>query len=57
MDRDSNPLPPDARATRRELLLRRLAGMLRDLRLGGIEGPAAFEDLLGRNPIPSAPTP
>lgn len=56
MDRDSLPLPPDARATRRELLLRRLANVLQELRLAGITGPQAFEDLVDRNPIPSAPT-
>jgi hypothetical protein len=56
MDRDSNPLPPDARATRRALLLRRLAQMLDEMRLGGIDGPAAFDELVGRNPMPSEPT-
>jgi hypothetical protein len=56
MDRDSKPLPPDARATRRELLLRRLAVMLLDMRRAGMPGPAAFEDLVDRNPIPSEPT-
>jgi hypothetical protein len=57
MDRDSNPLPSDARATRRALLLRRLAQMLDEMRQEGITGPAAFEELAGRNPMPSAPTP
>jgi hypothetical protein len=57
MDRDSNPLPSDARATLRELLLRRLAQTLRDMRRDGIAGPAAFEDLVRRNPTPAAPAP
>ena len=56
MDRDSHPLPPDARATRRALLLRRLAQMLDEMRLGGIAGPAALDELVGRNPMPSEPT-
>lgn len=55
MDHDSRPLPSDARATRRELLLRRLAQAIEEMRLLGIAGPEAFEDLLRRNPTPIAP--
>lgn len=50
MDRDSNPFPSDARATRRELLLRRLAQMMDEMRREGITGPEAFEDLLRAAP-------
>ena len=57
MDRDSNPLPSDPRATLRELLLRRLAQMLHDMRRDGIAGPTALEDLVRRNPTPAAPAP
>jgi hypothetical protein len=52
MDRDSHPSPPDARATRHELLLRRLAQVMEEMRFLDITGPAAFEDLLRRNPRP-----
>ena len=55
MDRDLNPSPSDARATLRELLLRRLARMLDEMRLLDIAAPAAFEDLVRRNPAPIAP--
>jgi hypothetical protein len=50
MDDVSNPWRSDAaRATRQELLIRRLAQTLAELRRVGVAGPAAFEDLLDRN--------
>lgn len=55
MDHGSQPLPSDARATRHELLLRRLAQMLDEMALAGMSGPEAFEDLVRRNPMPFAP--
>jgi hypothetical protein len=55
MDRDSLPLPRDARATRRELLLRRLSQVIEEMRLLDIAGPAAFDDLLRRNSRPITP--
>mgnify|MGYP001075040146 CR=1 FL=1 len=55
MDDVSNPSGPDARATRQDLLLRRLAQMLGDLRRLGIAGPAAFEELLDRTGTPVRP--
>lgn len=56
MDRDPNPSSSDARATLRDLLLRRLAQTLREMRTEGIAGPAAFEELVRRNPTPTART-
>jgi hypothetical protein len=55
MDDDLNRLLHDRRATRRELLLRRLAQMLAELRQTGTPGPAAFEALLRRNPVRTPP--
>ena len=55
MDDDSNRLLPDRRATRRDLLLRRLAQMLAELRQGGTNGPAAFETLVRRSATPAPP--
>jgi hypothetical protein len=55
MDDDSNRLLPDRRATRRDLLLRRLAQMLAELRQGGTTGPAAFEMLVRRSATPAPP--
>jgi hypothetical protein len=51
MDDISKPSRADAnRETRRELLLRRLAQTLADMRGIGVVGPMAFEDLVARNP-------
>jgi N-acyl-L-homoserine lactone synthetase len=55
MDRDSHPSPFDTRATRHALLLRRLAQVMEEMRFLDITGPAAFEDLLRRNPTPIVP--
>jgi hypothetical protein len=55
MDRDRKPSPSDGRATRRELLLRRLVQMLDELALAGVAGPEALEDLVRRNPTPISP--
>ena len=50
MDDVSRPWRSDTgRETRRELLLRRLAQTLSELRRSGVVGPAALEDLLERN--------
>jgi hypothetical protein len=55
MDDDLRPSPPDRRATRRDLLLRRLVQMLGELRQGGTTGPAAFEELARRSPTRTPP--
>lgn len=44
----SNVSRSDGRETRQELLLRRLAEMLAEMRRDGVTGPRAFEDLLAR---------
>lgn len=50
MDDVSNPWRSDTgRETRQDLLLRRLAQTLAEMRRIGVVGPAAFEDLLDRN--------
>jgi hypothetical protein len=55
MDDDSKRSLPDRRATRRALLLGRLAQMLAELREGGTTGPAAFEALVRRAAIRTPP--
>jgi hypothetical protein len=56
MDDISNRWRSDAgRETRRDMLLRRLAQTLDELRLIGVAGPAALEDLLDRNRPPRPP--
>jgi hypothetical protein len=57
MDDFANPLPSDGRATRRQLLLRRLSQMLDEMRLGGVSGPAPLEDLVERNRTATPPAP
>jgi hypothetical protein len=44
----SNISRSDGRETRQELLLRRLADMLSEMRRDGVAGPLAFEALLAR---------
>jgi hypothetical protein len=57
MDEPANPWRSDGRATRRELLLRRLAHMLDEMQREGIVGPAALADLVERNRTASPPAP
>jgi hypothetical protein len=55
MDDDCHSSPPEGHATRRDLLLRRLAQMLDELRQEGMTGPAAFEALARRSPTRTPP--
>jgi hypothetical protein len=50
MDEPSSLTPGEARATRREVLLRRLAETLDEMRRSGVLCPAALEDLVLRHP-------
>ncbi len=57
MDDDSNPWPGDGRATRRELLLLRLARTLEDMRREGLACPVALEELCRRSAVRTRPAP